>query len=71
MSGARDEEWAGSVADISEPRLVLDSEGKFTGRIWSVRTDTLILPANASNAIFCCTLVRLRSSRSMRKIECC
>lgn len=41
MSGARDEEWAGSVADISEPRLVLDSEGKFTGRIWSVRTDTL------------------------------
>ena len=41
MTDARSEEWAGSVADVGEPRSVVASEGKFTGHIWSVRTDTV------------------------------
>ena len=41
MIGARDENWAGSVADVGEPRTVVASAARVAGRIWSVRTDTV------------------------------
>ncbi|MSW10754.1 MAG: NUDIX hydrolase, partial [Actinobacteria bacterium] len=36
-----DEEWVGDVADTLEPRQIVESANQFTGRIWSVRTDTV------------------------------
>ena len=37
----QDEEWTGSVLDQVDPQPILDSRTAFTGRIWSVRTDTV------------------------------
>lgn len=36
-----DEEWTGEVADAPERRPIIDSEPRFSGRIWSVRSDTV------------------------------
>lgn len=36
-----DEEWIGEVADSPDTRPVLASQPQFTGRIWSVRSDTV------------------------------
>ncbi|MSO26997.1 MAG: NUDIX hydrolase [Candidatus Nanopelagicales bacterium] len=41
MNGVCDEEWAGLVADVCEPRPIVSSAKQFTGRIWSVRTDSV------------------------------
>lgn len=35
------EEWVGAVADTPDTRPILKSQAQFTGRIWSVRTDTV------------------------------
>ena len=36
-----DEDWTGPVADTPDTRAILDSRPQFTGRIWSVRSDTV------------------------------
>lgn len=36
-----DEQWHGPVRDAADQRPVVDSEDRFAGRIWSVRTDTV------------------------------
>ena len=41
MIDSVDEEWVGDVADALEPRQIVKSTSQFTGRIWSVRTDTV------------------------------
>ena len=41
MIDSCDEEWVGDVADALEPRQIVKSTSQFTGRIWSVRTDTV------------------------------
>jgi ADP-ribose pyrophosphatase len=35
--------WADEVADLTEPRQVVASQRRFTGRVWSVRSDTVDL----------------------------
>lgn len=37
-----DEEWTGPIADGGEPATVLASEIAFEGRVWDVRSDTLV-----------------------------
>lgn len=37
----QDEEWLGPVADEVDPQPITRSDVAFTGRIWSVRTDTV------------------------------
>ena len=37
----QDEDWTGPVADTPDTRPILDSQSRFHGRIWSVRSDTV------------------------------
>ena len=45
----QDEEWTGSVLDQVDPQPILDSRTAFTGRIWSIRIDTI--EVNGQHAI--------------------
>ncbi len=37
----QDEDWTGPVADTPDTRPILDSQSRFDGRIWSIRSDTV------------------------------
>ena len=40
-----DETWRGPVRDVADPAELMASEESFAGRVWSVRRDTVRLPA--------------------------
>lgn len=42
MAPSRDEEWTGPIRDGGEPTPVLESAVAFEGKVWDVRTDTLV-----------------------------
>lgn len=42
--GSVDEEWRGPIVDAALPATVLDSEERYRGYVWAVRTDRIRLP---------------------------